>query len=137
MIEKSLLLGFGIFTITIFSSIIIPFLGTIIEFNQNDRDELETYISFINEIDEGINYIIQNQDKIYLKTIESPSNFNISFYTNIAKYEFYFEHQFCVKIKEYNETFSNRDFHLILPSIYLLNISFYSSLIIVNIRNLN
>ena len=137
LIEKSLLLGFGIFTLTIFSSIIIPFLGTIAEFNQNGRNDLETYMFFINEIDQGINYIVQNQDEDYLKDVDYPSNLNISFYANIAKYEFLIENQLCVKIKEYNEFFINLDFHQIPPGLYLLNISRCSSLIKVNIINLN
>ena len=89
LIEKSLLLGFGIFTIMIFSSIIIPFLGTIADFNQNGRNDLETYILFINEIDQGINYVIQNQEEIYLNEIDYPPNLNTSFYVNIVKFEFF------------------------------------------------
>ena len=49
LIEKSLLLGFGIFTLAIFSSIIIPFLGKIADFNHNERNDLETFIIFINK----------------------------------------------------------------------------------------
>lgn len=137
LIEKSLLLGFGIFTITIFSSIIIPFLGTIANFNQNGRNDLESYNFFINEIDQGINYVVQNQDEVYLKEIEYPSNLNTSFYVNIAKYEFFIDGQHCVKIKEYNEEFFNSHFHQIHPGTYLLNISRYLSLIKVNIYNLH
>ncbi len=136
LIEKSLLVGFGIFTLTIFSSIVVPFLGTIAEFNQNGRRDLEIYMFFINEIDQGINYIIQNQDEAYLKEIDYPSNLNASFYAHIAKYEFFIENQLCVKIKEYNKGFSNQDYLLISPGIYLLNISSCLSLIEVNISNL-
>ena len=107
LIEKSLLLGFGIFTITIFSSIIIPFLGTISDFNQNGRNNLETYIFFINEIDKGINYVIQNQDEVYLKEIDYPLNLNTSFYVNIVKFEFLIGGQHCVEIKDYNKDFYN------------------------------
>jgi hypothetical protein len=137
LIEKSLLLGFGIFTLTIFSSLIIPFLGTIADFNQNGRNDLETYMFIINEIDQGINYVVQNQDEVYLKEIDYPSNLNTSFYMNIAKYEFFIEGQHCVKINEYNETFFNSYFHQIHPGTYLLIISRYLSLIKVNISNLH
>jgi len=137
LIEKSLLLGFGIFTITIFSSIIIPFLGIITDFNQNGRNDLESYMFFINEIDQGINYVGQNQDEVYLKEIDYPSNLNTSFYENIAKYEFFIDGQHCVKIKVYNEVFFNSHFHQSYPGTYLLNISRYQSLIKVNISNLH
>ena len=39
LIEKSLLIGFGIFTLTIFSSILVPYLGKIAEFNQNEKNK--------------------------------------------------------------------------------------------------
>ena len=118
-------------------SIIIPFLGTIADFNQNGRNDLEMYMLFINEIDQGINYVIQNQDESYLKEIEYPPDLNISFYVNIAKYEFFIDGQHCVKIEEYNGDFFNSHFHQIYPGTYLLNISRYFSLIKVNIYNLN
>ncbi len=137
LIEKSLLLGFGIFTFTIFSSIIIPFLGTIAEFNQNGRNELETYIYFINEIDQGINYVIQNQDEVYLKEIDYPPNLNISFQNNIAIYDFFIGNQLCVKIKEYNNLFVSKDFLQFPSGKYLLNISQNLSLIQVNFNILS
>ena len=137
LIEKSLLLGFGIFTLTIFSSIVVPFLGTLAEFNQNGRNELELYMYFINEIDQGINYVIQNPDEVYLKNVDYPTNLNTSFYDTIAKFEFFIDDQLCVKLKEYNEGFINQDFQQIIPETYLLNISRRLSLINVNFNNLN
>ena len=137
LIEKSLLLGFGIFTLTIFSSIVIPFLGTLAEFNQKGRNDLESYMYFINEIDQGINYVIQNPDEVYLKNVDYPTNLNTSFYDTIAKFEFFIDDQLCVKLKEYNEGFINQDFQQIIPETYLLNISRRLSLINVNFNNLN
>ncbi|MFW9818815.1 MAG: hypothetical protein ACFFE5_04330 [Candidatus Thorarchaeota archaeon] len=136
LIEKSLLLGFGIFTLTIFSSIILPFLGRLAEFNQNGRNELESYMYFINELDQGINYVIKNPDKVYLKNIDYPNNLNTSFYANIAKFEFFIEDQHCVEIKEYTESFINQDYQKLIPEIYLLNISSRVSLINVNLNYL-
>jgi hypothetical protein len=136
LIEKSLLLGFGIFILIIFSSIILPFLDKIAEYNQNGRNDLETYMSFIDEIDQGINYVLENQNEIYLKKINYPANLNITFHANIAKYEFLIENQLCVKLKEYNEDFINRNFHLIPPGLYFVNFSFYSSVITINIHKL-
>ncbi len=136
LIEKSLLLGFGIFTLTIFSAIVVPFLGTLAEFNQNGRNDLESYMYFINEIDQGINYVIQNPDEDFLKKVDYPTNLNTSFYDSIAKFEFFIEDQLCVKIKEYNKGFINQDFQQIIPETYLLNISCRLSLIKVNFNNL-
>ncbi len=137
LIEKSLLLGFGIFTLTIFSSIVIPFLGTLAEFNQNGRNDLESYMYFINEIDQGIIYVIQNPDKDYLKKVDYPTNLNTSFYDSIAKFEFIIEEQLCAKIKEYNVGFINQVYQQIISETYLLNISRRLSLINVKFNNLN
>jgi len=137
LVEKSLLLGFGIFTLTIFASIIIPFLGKIADFNQNGKNDLETYMLFINEIDQGINYVVQNPDEVYLKTVNYPSNLNTTFYANIAKYEFFIEKQLCVRIEEYCEFFLEVSYHQIPSGLFLLSISCYLSLIRVNISKLN
>ncbi|MFX1418491.1 MAG: hypothetical protein ACFE9N_06185 [Promethearchaeota archaeon] len=137
LIEKSLLLGFGIFTLAIFSSIIIPFMGKIADFNQNERNELESFIIFTNEIDQGLNYVIHNQNEVYLKEIDYPSDLNTTFRDKIVKYEIFIEEQFYVEIKEYNSNFMNCYFHEIPPGMYLLNISSYFSFIKVNITNLN
>ncbi len=137
LIEKSLLLGFGIFTLTIFSSIVIPFLGTLAEFNQNGRNDLESYMYFINEIDQGIIYVIQNPDEDYLKKVDYPTNLNTSFYDSIAKFEFIIEEQLCAKIKEYNVGFINQVYQQIISETYLLNISRRLSLINVKFNNLN
>ncbi len=137
LIEKSLLLGFGIFTITIFSTILIPFLGSIIEYNHKEKDSLESYIVFINEVDLGISYVIQHPKETYLKEVDYPNNLNISFYDHFAKYEFILENKICVRYIEYNITFINFYFHSIPPQKYILNISQYSSLIGVNINTIH
>jgi len=137
LIEKSLLLGFGIFTITIFSTILIPLLGSIVEYNQNEKDSLESYLIFINEVDLGINYVNQHPKEVYIKEIDYPNNLNISFYDHLAKYVFFLENKICVRYLEYNTTFIDSYFHNIPPQMYILNISQYSTLIRVNIINIH
>ena len=136
LIEKILLIGFGIFTLTIFSSILIPFIGRLTEFNYSERSKLECYMTAIDEINQGIEYIIQNRDRTYLKKIEYPDRLNITFYNQIAKFEFIIEEELCHKILEYNHTFITKNFHNILPQTYLLNISCISMLIEVDIIKL-
>jgi hypothetical protein len=136
LIEKTLLLGFGIFTLTIFSSIVVPFFGALAEFNQNERNNLESYMYFINELDQGINYVIKNPDEVYLKTVDYPINLNTSFYASIAKFEFFIENQLCVKIYEYNMSFFKKNYHQTPPDIYLLNISSRLSLIDITFNNI-
>jgi hypothetical protein len=136
LIEKTLLIGFGIFTLTIFSSILIPFIGRLSEFNSSERNKLESYMIVVDEIHQGIEYVAQNRDEIYLKKIEYPNDLNITFYDSIAKYEFIIEEQLCYKILEYNHTFINKIYQHLSPQTYLLNISRNSMLIKVNINNL-
>lgn len=135
--EKSLLLGFGIFTITIFSTILIPFIGSIVEYNHKEKNSLESYITFINEINLGIIFSIQHPKESYVKEVDYPNNLNTSFYDYLAKYEFILENKICVRYVEYNITFINRYFHSIPPQTYILNISQYSTLIGVNIINIS
>ena len=137
LIEKTLLIGFGIFTLTIFSSILIPFLGSLTKFNYIEKNKLESYMIIIDEINHGIEYVVQNTDVIYLKKIEYPDNLNITFYDHFAKYEFVIEGKICYKVIEYNEEFVKRKFYQIPPHAYLLNITRCSILIKVNIINLN
>ncbi|MFX1303289.1 MAG: hypothetical protein ACFFBV_09260 [Promethearchaeota archaeon] len=137
LIEKSLLIGFGIFTLTIFSSIVVPYLGEIAEFNQNEKKTLEAYLIFIDEIDQGITYVAQNPNQEYLKKIKYPNNLNITIYDHIIKYEFLIENKTRYKLIEYNLTFINCCFYRIPPQIYLLNISCYSFFTRVNIINIH
>ncbi|MFX1327101.1 MAG: hypothetical protein ACFE91_03025 [Promethearchaeota archaeon] len=137
LIEKSLLIGFGIFTLTIFSTILVPFLGTISEFNKNEKNKLQSYIIFIEQVDQGIHYIIQNPNDVYLKSIEYPDNLNITINQYYIKYEFLIEKEICVKIVEYNVSLLSSNFHRILPQIYILNISYFSTSIKVNLSKIN
>ncbi len=137
LIEKSLLLGFGIFTIIIFSTILIPFLGSIVEYNHKEKEALESYMIFINEVDLGLIYVSQHPKVSYIKEVDYPNNLNISFYDHIAKYEFILENKIWVRYIEYNITFINSYFHSIPPQTYLLNISQHSTLIRVNISNIH
>lgn len=133
LVEKTLLLGFGIFTLTIFTSIIIPFIGEIASFNQNERNNLELYLIFIDEIDRGVNYLELNPEGIYLKIIEYPPNLNTSFYENIIKYEFNIDNHFFIRINEYNQNFVENYFYNVIPQKYTLNISTFMSLIQIKI----
>jgi hypothetical protein len=133
LIEKSLLIGFGILTLTIFISIIIPLFGAIVDFNQNERTNLERCLLFINEIDQGVQYVIENPEGIYLKNIEYPNEMNTTFYDNRVKFEFYIDNQLCVRINEYSHNFVEICFCQMPAKSYFLNISNSSTLIKVNL----
>jgi hypothetical protein len=137
LLEKSLLLGFSIFLLTIFSSILIPFLNEINDFNSREKDDLDSYMDFFDEIDSAILYIVSNQEKCYQKEIEYPSDLNITFIENFVIYEFVFGDDKFNKILVYNTSFHNCFFYNITPQIYLLNVSYAPSHIIVDFINLH
>jgi len=137
LLEKSLLLGFSIFLLTIFSSILIPFLNEINDFNSREKDDLDSYMDFFDEIDSAVLYIINNPNKCYQKDIKYPSDLNITFIENFVIYEFVFGDDKFNKALVYNASFLNCFFHNITPQIYLLNVSCTLSHIIIDFVNLH
>jgi len=132
LLEKSLLLGFSIFLLTVFSSILIPFLDDITEFNNQEKNSLETYTDFLDEINDAILYIINNPEESYLKDIQYPSNLNLTFIDSFIISEFIIRSIIYNKIFSYNSSFSNCFFHGVPPKTYILNVSYPFSKIIVN-----
>ncbi|MHA2398185.1 MAG: hypothetical protein ACXADU_04780 [Promethearchaeota archaeon] len=136
LVEKALLLGFSIFALIVFSSILIPFFQEINDFN-NNRDELDSYFEFIDEIDLAVLYIIDDPNQVYLKVIEYPKNFNITINDCYINYQFIFEENTISKVSIHNSSFLTKIFQNIPPQTYLLNVSYQHTLIFVNIINLN
>jgi hypothetical protein len=136
LFEKSLLLGFSIFLLTIFSTILIPFLGELTEYNEKENNELESYIDFLDNINEGVLYIIQNPEGSYLQEIQYPSNLNLTFFHIYILCEFLLDGNIYSKTTSYNASFHNCFFHNLPPQTYLLNISYQFSNIVVNFINL-
>jgi hypothetical protein len=137
LLEKSLLLGFSIFLLAIFASILIPFLNEINMFNSREKDDLDSYMVLFDEIDLAVLYVINNPDKSYQKDIQYPSNLNITFIENFIIYEFVYEKDVFNKVLVYNTSFLNCFYHDFTPQIYLLNVSYTLSHIIVNFINLH
>ncbi len=133
LIEKSLIIGFGILVLTIFSSMITPFLGKIMDFNNYER--VETYDNFINEVDLSIRNAIQKPNEPQFKKIEYPRNFNLSFYEYFAEYKFILDSKIYTEIIDYNRTFLPTFFHKINPQSYILNVSYNLSLIKIKLIN--
>jgi hypothetical protein len=136
LIEKSLLLGFSIFLLTIFSSILIPFLNEINDYNTSDEPDLDSYLDLFNEIDLAVCFIIDNPDKSYQNNVSYPNDLNITIFEYFIIFEFKFRAENISHVLMYNVSFINCDFHNLPPQMYLLNVSF-SSQIIVNFLKLN
>jgi len=43
LLEKALLIGFGLFTLTLFFILVAPFFGKITDFKENDKKDLDDY----------------------------------------------------------------------------------------------
>ena len=129
LLEKGLIIGFGIIILLIFFSLISPFFEKISEFNNNEENDIENYISFINEMDQAILYVIDNPEEDFLKSIEYPPNLNITLYNQYAKYDFIIGDEPQYEIIFYNESFIYNIFQDILSKTYLLNVSFALHLI--------
>ncbi|TFG12860.1 MAG: hypothetical protein EU531_10220, partial [Promethearchaeota archaeon] len=67
LIEKALIIGFGIFIASLFLSISMPFLEKFVNYNSSLDDDLSDYLKLINEVDKGILYIIENPNSFYQK----------------------------------------------------------------------
>lgn len=137
LIEKSLLLGFSIFLLTIFSSILIPFLNEINDFNAKDKPELDNYLDFFNEIDLAISFIIDNPDRSYQNDVSYPKDLNITVFDYFIIFEFNFRNDNISHILMYNVSFVNCFFHNLPPQMYLLNVSSTPSHIMINFLKLN
>jgi len=129
LLEKGLIIGFGIIILLIFFSLISPFFEKISEFNNNEENDIENYISFINEMDQAILYVIDNPEENFLKSIEYPPNLNITLYNQYVKYDFIIGDEPQYEIIFYNESFIYNIFQDILSKTYLLNVSFALHLI--------
>lgn len=132
LIEKSLLLGFSIFLLTIFSSILIPFLNEVNDFNMSDEPELDSYFNLIDEVDLAICFVIDNPDKSYQNNINYPRDLNITIFEYFVIFEFNFRNENISQILMYDVCFIDCYFHNLPPHIYLLNVSSISSQIKVN-----
>ena len=127
LFEKALLIGFGIVVLLMFLSFLAPFLEML--FQYNDDGGLNNYARVIDEIDEGILYVIDNPEEQYLTEIEYPSNLNITFYEQYTKYDFLIDGEWKYKVIFYEDNFISHFYHDIEPKTYQLSILYDSGLI--------
>ena len=129
LLEKSLLIGFGIFTLIIFASIIVPFINQITEYNKDRREELQNYLDFIEKIDSSIKSVINDPSQVYTRTILYPEKINITIQEYSIEYKFLLGDTFNSKTEDYSQPFYQCEY-LNFPSMsYDLNVSIKSSFI--------
>ncbi len=123
LLEKALITGFGIFILTIFISLINPFVVQVSEFNENVNSDIEKYDNFFFEVDVGVKFIIQNPNATYTKVIEYPKNLNITLTNYYCKYEYVIGTNYYYKIIEYIKPFIDSSYKNLPANSYILKIS--------------
>ncbi len=123
LLEKALLTGFGIFILTIFISMINPFIMQISEFNSTIKDDIEIYEDFFFDVDTGIKFIIENPNATFVKNIEYPRNMDVTLTGFYCKYEYVIGNKSSYKIFEYMKPFINHSYENLSANSYILSIS--------------
>lgn len=134
LLEKTLIIGFGICILAIFISMINPFVVQIFDFNDNIKNDIEKYDKFFFEVDTGIKFILENPNATYIKNIEYPKNINLTLTDFYCKFEYIIGNNYNYKIIEYNKRFIDRSYITLAPNSYVLKISSIHGFIEVQIN---
>jgi len=133
LLEKALITGFGIFILIIFLSLVIPFFDQLNQYNSDQRNEVEIYLGFINEMDTAISWINENPDEAILIKIDYPEKLNLTLKDKYAKFYYIIDNTIYSIIYEYEHNFIEREFQNMVPSLYFSEISHKLNLINVTL----
>lgn len=133
LIEKILIIGFGIFVASTFLSFSIPFLEQIFTYNDIVDDEFNDYLKLINDIDKGIVYVIENPNSLYQKELYYPDNLNITLEHYYANFHYIIQGKISEITIKYNKLLRSCHFCEILPKTYLYQVYIEENLIIIEI----
>ena len=122
LIEKSLITGFGIFILIIFFILIIPFFNQAKEFNDNDKDDIDNYMDFVEQLDNAILLVIENPDIPYKDYIQCYENLDVIIVGKQVKFYFKLDNEPYYKILEYKILFYNYTYDYLISEIYFLKI---------------
>lgn len=129
LIEKSLIVGFGVFSLIIFLSVITPFLNVSLKNYLDDKKTIENYNDFIEKIDTGIYYIIANPKNEFHELIDFPPFMNISISKNEISYHFIIDTTVVSKHQSYSKNFFDVEYKNYPSQKYSLQIYFESELL--------
>ncbi|TFG03614.1 MAG: hypothetical protein EU542_01475 [Promethearchaeota archaeon] len=129
LIEKALIIGFGILITTVFLSFSLPYIEQIIDYSSTTDDDLNDYLKLINDVDKGIFYIIENPNSSYRKEIYYPDNMNITIENKYANFQYIFQGKISEITLKYNNSLKSCYFGDLIPDFYLYEVYFDSNLI--------
>ena len=124
LVEKSLIIGFGIFSLIIFLSVISPLLNVSFKNYLDDKKAIENYDDFIDKVDAGICYVIANPRNESRELINFPPFLNISIFKNEISYYFKIDTNIVSKHKLYPINFFNAEYKNYPSQEYSLQIYF-------------
>lgn len=127
LIEKILIIGFGIFLLISFLTIINPFIDLFARYDFY-QEKYEKTIDNINLIDSSIRYSI-NQNRSYCQEISIYQDLNISIEKIQIKYEFFINKKDNL-VLTYDRMMIDEFYSLHSKSNYLLNVTFLTSILI-------
>ncbi len=128
ILEKSLMIGFGITLLVIFLSIITPFFKFIE--NYNIESDIKNNLICISIINSGITRTIENPSLNFSCVIEMPENFSILASGNKIKYTFILNNIEYEYTYEFIYQFLN--FFYENPGYHILKIYIISEVIFIN-----
>ncbi len=127
LLEKSLITGFGIFVLIIFIILIAPFFNQIEEYKEDDKEDIDNYIDFVERLDNAILSVIENPDNTYKDTIHCYETLDLLIEGNQIKIYFKLEDDHYYKILEYNCYFCNYTYDTFASEVYSLEILFINN----------
>ena len=129
LLEKALITGFGIFVLIVFLSLAIPFFDQLNQYDNDQRNKVEIYLGFINEVDSAITKVNNNSLDDVIIAINYPDGLNLTLTYKYAKFYYLIDNLIHSIIYEYDYYFNYSNYQNMYPSSYLLKVSMNPSLI--------
>jgi hypothetical protein len=133
LLEKSLITGFGILILIIFIALITPFYNQIEEFKEDDEEDIDNYLNFVEQLDNAILSVIENPDTPYKDNIRCYESLDIMIEGNQLKIYFKLEDDLYYKILEYNRNFCNYTYNSLASELYSLEILFINNYTFIDV----
>ena len=127
LFEKSLITGFGIFVLIIFITLISPFYDEVEEFNEEDKDDIDNYMDFVEQIDNAILTVKENPGFIYNDKIQCYENLDVIIEGKQVKIYFKLDNKPYYKILEYKVHLCNYTYDYLVSEIYNLEILYLNN----------
>lgn len=127
LLEKSLITGFGILVLIIFIILIAPFFNQIEEFKEDDEEDIDNYMDFVERLDNAILSVVKNPDIPYKDDIQCYETLDLIIERNQIKIYFKLEDDQYYKILEYDGYFCNYTYDTLASEVYSLEILFINN----------